>query len=75
MPPNIQIANKFGEKIYTDKEGAKIYQLHDCGIVYYTPYPYIGCISARSKNIEKLKYVIGETSRIVHEEISTAYKD
>ena len=75
VPPDIQIANKFGERVYTDKEGVKIYQLHDCGIVYYTPYPYIACISAKSKNIEKLKYVIGETSRIIHEEISAAYKN
>lgn len=75
VPPDIQIANKFWEKIYIDKDDVKTYQLHDCGIVYYAPYPYIACISAKSKNIEKLRYVIGETSRIIYEEISAAYQN
>lgn len=73
VPPVFEIANKFGEKIYTTPEGAKEYQLHDCGIVYYTPYPYIVCISAKSKNTEKLRYVLWETSRIIFEEISASY--
>lgn len=73
IPSNIEIANKYGEKIYTDEQGEKIYQLHDCWVVYYTKYPYIICISAKSKNTDKLTQVIGETSRIVFEEISKAY--
>lgn len=73
VPSNIEIANKYGEKILSNEQGKKIYQLHDCWVVYYPQYPYIVCISARSKNTEKLTQVIWETSRIVFEEISKAY--
>jgi beta-lactamase class A len=73
VPPTYEIANKFGERIYTNSEGVNEYQLHDCGIVYYTPYPYLVCISAKSKNTDKLRYALWETSRIIFEEISAAY--
>jgi beta-lactamase class A len=73
IPSRIRIANKFWEKISLSSSGEKIYQLHDCWVVYYTAYPYLICISAKSSDIAKLPNVIGETSRIVFEEISIAY--
>jgi len=72
VPTPTQIANKFWEKILSE-DGKKIYQLHDCGIVYYKPYPYIICISTKGENVDWLANVIGNTSRIVFEEISKSY--
>lgn len=69
---DIVVANKFGERVY-DIWGKQIHQIHDCGIVYYEPYPYISCISARGDNPEKLPSIIGETAKIIQEQISKAY--
>lgn len=69
---NISVANKFWERVY-DVSGKIIHQIHDCGIVYYTPYPYIVCISARWDTPEKLPNIIGETAKIIQEQISKAY--
>jgi beta-lactamase class A len=73
VPSHIDIANKFGEKSYTDDLGEKKYQLHDCGIVYYAQYPYIICISVKGPDITKLPKIIWQTSDIVFEEISKSY--
>ena len=55
--------------------GDEVHKLHDCGVVYYKPYPYIICISTESSDTMKLPNVIGETSRIIFEEISSAYPE
>lgn len=47
IPSDIVIAHKFGEREMIDENGSSINQLHDCGIVYYTPYPYLICIMTR----------------------------
>jgi hypothetical protein len=73
VPASIDIANKFWEKTYTNDLGEKIYQIHDCGIVYYTQYPYIICISVKWSDISKLPKIIWQTSNIVFEEISKSY--
>lgn len=69
---DIVVANKFWERVY-DIWGKQIHQIHDCGIVYYEPYPYISCISARGDNPEKLGSIIGQTAKIIQEQISKAY--
>jgi len=75
IPSRIQIANKFWEKVSMTPSGDEVHKLHDCGVVYYKPYPYIICISTESSDTMKLPNVIGETSRIIFEEISSAYPE
>lgn len=75
VPKNVQVANKFGERIYTNEAGEKFYKIHDCGVVYYEQYPYMICIASEGKNEKILANTIGETSRIVYEEISRAYPE
>lgn len=73
VPASIQVANKFWERVYQSPTGGKTYQIHDCGVVYYKKYPYMICIASRGVDEKKLANTIGETSRIVYEEISRAY--
>lgn len=73
VPENIKIAHKFGERGYTDESWKYIRQLHDCGIVYYTNYPYLACIVTKGDNFDANAAMIWETSRIIYEEISSAF--
>lgn len=75
VPKDVQVANKFGERVYIDKAGVKSYKIHDCGVVYYEQYPYMICIASAWKNEKILANTIGETSKIVYEEISKAYPE
>jgi len=63
---NTQIAHKFGER--TAGDGRR--ELHDCGIVYYRPRPYILCVMTRGKDYRELEGVIRDLSRIVYTDIS-----
>jgi beta-lactamase class A len=63
VPPNMVIANKFGE--YSVSETQK--QLHDCGIVYYPEKPYFVCVMTKGGDFDKLAGIIKEISKIVYE--------
>lgn len=75
VPAYIPIAHKFWERSYT---GANITtkQLHDCGIVYYVHYPYLVCIMTKwnVEDIKTLSPIIADTSKIIFEEVSWAFK-
>lgn len=74
IPKEIVIAHKFGERGYIDeKTKEEVKQLHDCGIVYYKAYPYLMCTMTRGNDFKKLSSIIGQTAKIVHEEISKAF--
>lgn len=75
VPKGVQVANKFWERIYIDETGKKSYKIHDCWVVYYEQYPYMICIASEWKDEKTLANTIGETSRIVYEEISKAYPE
>jgi beta-lactamase class A len=63
VPENITIAHKFAERRYT--EGGA--QLHDCGIVYYPKSPYLLCIMTKGEELETLKKIIKNISKIIYE--------
>jgi len=64
VPPNVKTAHKFGERIAGGDE-----QLLDCGIVYYTPNPYIICIMTRGHDIPVLEGIIQQISQSVFNEV------
>jgi len=67
VPPGIQIAHKFGERIsVTDPETI---QMHDCGIIYYPGKPYLLCIMSRGKDFNALNEMISDISKAVFEEV------
>jgi hypothetical protein len=67
VPPNIKVANKFGERIL--ESGEK--QLHDCGIIYYPDNPYQLCIMTSGNNFKELEKIIREISKEVYEEVDS----
>lgn len=74
IPENITIANKFGERRSTGLAGLS-YQLHDCGIVYYTDHPYLLCLMSEGTDYDSLLKVIQEISKEVYNQIDSIYKD
>lgn len=65
LPKDVEVAHKFG--VRAKEEGEQ--QLHDCGIVYYKPAPYMICIMTRGKDYEKLSSYIEEASKQVFDEV------
>lgn len=59
---SITVSHKFGEYI-----GQQI-ELHDCGIVYYSSYPYFLCVMTRGNNLNNLENAIKNISSIVYQE-------
>lgn len=76
IPNNVVVAHKFGEREMLDASGNTVNQLHDCGIVYYTPYPYLVCIMSRGDtDINTLSNIIQDTSKTIYDEVSNKYPE
>lgn len=71
VPPGITVAHKFGERYSTTDN---LRQLHDCGIVYYPPSPYILCVMTRDEDFAIQAELIRDISKTVYEEISAHSK-
>lgn len=57
IPADVEVAHKFGER--QSLEGDRvIYQLHDCGIVYYPKHPFLLCIMSKGPDETELPNVI-----------------
>lgn len=68
VPSKIQVAHKFGERIYND---TKEVQLHDCGIVYLPKKPYLLCVMTRGQDLNKATQTIKTISQKVFDYINT----
>jgi beta-lactamase class A len=66
VPSGTQIAHKFGEQKNGEEQ-----QLHDCGIVYYQPDPYIICIMTKGYTIDQLEPIIQHISQEVYNEVKS----
>lgn len=65
IPEGVVVAHKFGEQADSTSQ-----QLHDCGIVYYEPNPYLLCVMTQGDSLDKLKLIIQEVSKKVYEEVA-----
>ncbi|EKD86789.1 MAG: hypothetical protein ACD_37C00144G0002 [uncultured bacterium] len=72
IPSDVVIANKFGERKYTNNQKTT-YQLHDCGIVYFDKHPYFLCIMTEGDNFESLLKTIQAISKETYEEFVNKY--
>ena len=63
---SIMVAHKYGQT--GDK---KLFQLHDCGIIYYPKSNYILCVMVKGTDIEQMKTAIQSVSKAVFEEMKT----
>lgn len=69
LPRSVAVAHKFGERSFS----RGVYQLHDCGIVYYPKHPYLICVMTKGSNFEDLKTTIQQISKKVYLEYSKIY--
>jgi beta-lactamase class A len=60
----VVVSHKFGERRNGDEQ-----QLHDCGIVYYQPDPYLICIMTKGHDTEDLETVIQQVSKDIYDEV------
>jgi len=63
---NVVIAHKYGQ--ISDN---KLFQLHDCGIIYFPGNNYILCVMVKGFNIDQMAKVIQGVSKAVYDEIKT----
>lgn len=68
LPSDVIVAHKFGEREVGQATGPDR-ELHDCGIVYKDPNPYIICIMTEGSNFESLLSIIENLSSVVYENI------
>lgn len=71
---NIIVAHKFGEFDTLGKDN-KNKQLHDCGIVYYSKYPYLLCVMTRGGSYENLTSAIQNIAKITQEIVRISYPE
>lgn len=67
VPEEIAIAHKFGERQLDQNN----WEIHDCGIVYYSSNPYSICVMAQGKAPIKLSQVIAEISKMFYLEFNS----
>lgn len=65
----VVVSHKFGERVI-----GSVYQLHDCGIVYYPNNPYLLCIMTKGDNFLKLQGVLKNLSKFVYQEVDKSIK-
>ena len=70
VPDNIIVSHKFGERVIGD-----VYQLHDCGIVYYPNNPYLLCVMTKGTEFTKLEKVIQDISGMVYQDMLRKYQN
>ncbi len=70
VPENIIVAQKFGERNFTNKTGANK-ELHNCGIVYAPKEPYVLCIMTRGTDFMRMTQTIHDLSEVVWQEVDS----
>jgi len=68
VPKGVQVAHKFGERFDLVNN---VFQLHDCGIVYFPKNPYLLCIMTKGRNMSDLKNIVSGISKMVYEEFES----
>ena len=68
LPSSVVVAHKFGEREEDAQNGtAVIRQLHDCGIVYKQPHPYVLCIMTEGSDFTTLQTILQNISSTVYQ--------
>jgi beta-lactamase class A len=71
VPDDIMVAHKFGERRVGVGTASETDEMHDCGIVYYSPRPYLICVMTKGKSLDKQTQVIKQISEQVYTAISS----
>lgn len=73
IPKEVSLVQKFGGRKYLDGKNV-MYEMYDCGIVYYPEHPYLLCASAKGVSIEGVTEFFKKLSRDVYAEMEYKYK-
>ena len=72
IPPNVDIANKHGERnvpVATDGEKKELYQLHEFGVIYHPNRPFLLGIMVRGKDLDQMTKTLRDITHLVYEEV------
>ncbi len=72
IPPNIEIASKWGEQtslIAEEGEKQELRQLHEFGIIYHPNRPFLLGIVTRGTNVARMARVIRDINHLVFQEV------
>lgn len=69
VPPEVEVANKAGERIIAGGEGQEVLQLHEFGIIYHPRRPFLLGITVRGEDYEDLAAAIRDITRLIYEEV------
>lgn len=69
VPPEIEVANKAGERVLSGEGEEELLQLHEFGIIYHPRRPFLLGITARGSNDEQLAETIRDITRLVYQEV------
>ncbi len=70
IPSDVLVAHKFGERQVEGANGTIVTrELHDCGIVYKDPHPYLICVMTEGTNFNDLVGVLQSLSATVYNAI------
>ncbi len=75
VPPDANVAQKFGERYILNAPTNENKELHDCGIVYHPDNPYVLCIMTKGSDLIKLEGVISGISRLVWAKAADDFKN
>ncbi len=74
IPSLLTVAHKYHERTFKDGKNSLLFEIHDCGIVYYPQHPYIVCVMGVGKKAEAINSLFRDISADTYEEMSTRYK-
>ena len=73
LPKDIPVANRLGGRTFT--VGSKqLFEMHDCGVIYYPSHPYLLCSAVQGDNLDNLKSFLKELGGIINGEVNYEYK-
>ncbi len=73
IPQKIPTANRYGARIINNTK-EKMFEIYDCGVVYYPLHPYIICAVVRGENLENIKSALSILGQNVYNEVKYQYQ-
>ena len=66
LPQGVEVAHKFGHRVFDPPQHGVAAELHDCGIVYASSHPYFLCVMTKGTNYNDLAAIIQNISKTVY---------
>lgn len=70
VPPEVEVANKAGERIISEGNG-EVLQLHEFGIIYHPRRPFLLGITVRGSSFDQMAETIRDITKLIYQEVDT----